>query len=262
LVCISSHSNPNRDLYGLYLSRLSECNCVSVYVLCRCRLPTSRSAPAVPNWTQFPPAGLAPSAPQIPNQALPTSGSFASPFTLPVPLASPLQTSAASLLAYPSVLLNASDHPAPVSAATSQPNMTLPQNSDTQLTQLSQPPPSLPLYTADTYGLMKGSFGKVFSWPQIPLTAVVSSSSGSMAARPLSEAAAVSDAAQSWQCGRPGVVDSVSDDGSSVESDPAAVVEDALLGELFFQQLQVQQQARVAPTCCVARPVFKLPCCV
>ena len=125
--------------------------------------------------------------------------------------------------------------------------MTLPQNSDTQLTQLSQPPPSLPLYTADTYGLMKGSFGKVFSWPQIPLTAVVSSSSGSMAARPLSEAAAVSDAAQSWQCGRPGVVDSVSDDGSSVESDPAAVVEDALLGELFFQQLQVQQQARVAP---------------
>lgn len=178
------------------------------------------------------------------------TGSFASPFTLPVPLAFPLQTSAASLLAHPSALLHASDHPAPMSAATSQPSSTLPQNSDIQLTQLSQPPPSLPLYTADTYGLMRGSFGQVFSWPQILWPAVVSSSSGSMTARPLSEAgalAAVSDAAQSWQCGRPGVVDSVSDDGSSVESDPAAVVEDALLGELFFQQLQVRQQARAAP---------------
>lgn len=136
--------------------------------------------------------------------------------------------------------------------------MALPQNSDIQLTQLSQPPPSLPLYTADTYGLMKG-FGQVSSWPQTPLIAVASSSSGSMAARPWSEAgppAAASIAAQSWQCGRPGGMNSVSDDGSSVESDPAAVVEDALLGELFFQQLQVDQQARVALAQCLARPVF------
>ena len=135
--------------------------------------------------------------------------------------------------------------------------MALPQNSDIQLTQLSQPPPSLPLYTADTYGLMRGSFGQVSSWPQIPLTAVVSSSSGSMAACPLfgaSPPAGASDAAQSWQRDRLG--DSVSDDGSSVESDPAAVVEDALLGELFFQQLQVDQQARVALAQCLARPVF------
>ena len=142
--------------------------------------------------------------------------------------------------------------------------MTLPQNSDIQLTQLSQPPPSLPLYTADTYGLMKG-FGQVSSWPQTPLTAVVSSSSGSVAARPWSEAgppAAASIAAQSWQCGRPGGMDSVSDDGSSVESDPAAVVEDALLGELFFQQLQVDQQARVALAQCLARPVIQVPCYV
>lgn len=245
LPAIQTHT---MNLYGLYLSRLSQCFCVSVHVLCQCRLPTSRSAPAVPSWTQFPPVSSAPSAPQIPNQALPISGSFASSFTLPVPLASPLQTSAASLLAHPSALLHASDHPAPMSAATSQPNVTLPQNSDIQLTQLSQPPPSLPLYTADTYGLMRGSFGQVSSWPQIPLTAVVSSSSGSMAACPLfgaSPPAGASDAAQSWQRDRLG--DSVSDDGSSVESDPAAVVEDALLGELFFQQLQVQQQARVAP---------------
>ncbi len=81
----------------------------------------------------------------------------------------------------------------------------------------------------------------------MPLTAVVSSCSGSMAARPLSEAgalAAASDATQSWQHDTLGVGDCESDDGSSVESDPAAVVEDALLGELFFQQLQVQQQAR------------------
>ena len=220
------------------------------YGLFPCRLPTSRSAPAVPNWAQFASVSSALSARQIPNQVLPVSESFASPFTLAVPLASPLQTSAASLLAYPSTLLNAIDHPAPTSAATSQPNLTLPQNSDTQLAQPSQPSPSLPLYTADTYGFMKGSFGQLSSWPQIPLTAVNSSSSGSVPARPLSEAgppAAASDAAQSWQCGRPEGVDSVSDDGSSVESDPAAVVEDALLGELFFQQLQVQQQARAAP---------------
>ena len=142
--------------------------------------------------------------------------------------------------------------------------MALPQNSDIQLTQLSQPPPSLPLYTADTYGLMKG-FGQVSSWPQTPLVAVASSSSGSMAARPLSEAgppAPVSDAAQSWQWGQPGGMDSVSHDGSSVESDPAAVVEDALLGELFFQQLQVDQQARVALAQCLARPVIQVPCYV
>ncbi|KAL0042381.1 hypothetical protein WJX77_010775 [Trebouxia sp. C0004] len=209
------------------------------------RLPTSRSAPAVPNWAQFAPVGSAPSAPQIPNQVLPISGRFASPFALPVPLAFPLQTSAASLFAYPSALLNAGDHAAPASAATSQPNLRLPQNSDTQLAQPSQPPPSLPLYTADTYGFMKRSLGQNFGWPQVPLTAVISSSLGSRAAHPLSEAgqpAAASHAPQSWQCGRPGGVDSMSDDGSSVESDPAAVVEDALLGELFFQQLQVQQQ--------------------
>ena len=42
------------------------------------------------------------------------------------------------------------------------------------------------------------------------------------------------------------LVDSALDDSESVDSDPAALVEDDLLGELFFQQLEAQHQVQTA----------------
>ena len=47
------------------------------------------------------------------------------------------------------------------------------------------------------------------------------------------------------------LVDSAVDDSTSVDSDPAALVEDALLGELFFQQLEAQCQVLIMtiPAC-------------
>ena len=49
-------------------------------------------------------------------------------------------------------------------------------------------------------------------------------------------------AEQSVMMGEFSLLDSAMDDATSEDSDPAALVEDALLGELFFQQLEAQCQ--------------------
>lgn len=103
-------------------------------------------------------------------------------------------------------------------------------------------PSSLPVYTADTYSLMKGSLGPVSTWPQLSATALSSLPLGLMPASLSSKGvpAVLDRAATSFGLGELGPLSGAGDDASSVDSDPAALVEDALLGELFFQQLQAQ----------------------
>ena len=61
-------------------------------------------------------------------------------------------------------------------------------------------------------------------------------------------------AEESVMMGEFSLVDSAIDDATSVDSDPAALVEDALLGELFFQQLEAQCQVLIMTT------LFQLVC--
>ena len=139
---------------------------------------------------------------------------------------------------HPSTLLSGSSHTVPLPAAASQDNSGLPHG--VQLAQPSLLPSRLPVYTADTYSLMKGSLGPVSTWPQLSATALSSLPAGLAPAYPSSKdvPAVIFRAATSTGLGELGTLSG--DDASSVDSDPAALVEDALLGELFFQQLQAK----------------------
>ena len=171
--------------------------------------------------------------------------------TNPTTLLSALHSPHAGPLMHPSVSLAAPHSPMLASAAANESMSTLLPGPSTRLAQPSLGATSLPLYTADAYSLMKGSYGHmVSSWPQLTMAAVSNSNADptstphfSAQTAPAKEATDVASVAQTMA--GVGLVDQGSDDASSEDSDPAALVEDALLGELFFQQLEAQQQVRL-----------------
>ena len=206
----------------------------------------------------------------------PAWGSFSSnqypgvPFPTQVPSSASYTFEGLKGLAHPSSPVVLPLHPVSTLTAAHQPGFGL--YSVTSALQLAGPsldagrPGSMPMHTADTYRLAKGSFGQLATWPQMP--AIVSDSRVQSGANgPTADvvpafttlSGAVKMAGVNSVGNSIGVVshangtvgnDSGSmgdgnDDASSVDSDPEALVEDALLGELFFHSLQEQHQVRV-----------------
>ena len=105
----------------------------------------------------------------------------------------------------------------------------------------NSPMHSLPLYTADSYSLKTGSLPVCSTWPLTSIPAVAPSATMPIAVLP--QLAGDPLQLDPKQCV---MSKACSDDGSSVDSDPAALVEDALLGELFFAQPEASQVQNIA----------------
>ena len=105
------------------------------------------------------------------------------------------------------------------------------------------PMPSTALYSADTYSVMTGSLPYCSSWPQ----KLIDTNSPNLA---MPQAGLPVGPDLHLGLGKLLRSRNSSDDGvSSIDSDPAALVEDALLGELFFAQTDACQVRPCAGSC-------------
>ena len=109
--------------------------------------------------------------------------------------------------------------------------------------------PDMPLYTADAYGLMTGSVPHCGTWPAEKHDGAALNSSMTLPG----DGGAIAIASPTTVGGCM-LVTSHSHDGSSVSSDPAALVEDALLGELFFPKPE-GREVRASNVACLAMSV-------
>ena len=96
---------------------------------------------------------------------------------------------------------------------------------------------SIPLYSADAYSFMTGSLPSCSTWPQQLTDITRPNPAMPQADLPLSVGPGLNLGLGKLPRSR----NSSDDDGSSINSDPAALVEDALLGELFFAQPEACQ---------------------
>lgn len=191
-----------------------------------------------------------PVQPQIP--PLPTQPGLSNQYPFPSALSPPSLGHPGSLPA-PSTILH---HPAYVPASQSAVPVTDPSHpwslhrlGFAGMSSQGQPLPghlekpwnvpmhSLPIFTADSYSLMTGSLPQCSTWPTSLSAPAVATSV------PVPTATLPQLAVDPLELDpRQRVMNNAcSDDESSVDSDPAALVEDALLGELFFAQLEASQ---------------------
>ena len=97
------------------------------------------------------------------------------------------------------------------------------------------PMPSIPLYSADAYSVMTNSLPYCSTWPQ-----KLTDTARLQLATPQAASSLPDGPGLHIGLGKP-LRSHIGSDGSSVDSDPAALVEDALLGELFFAQSEACQ---------------------
>lgn len=223
--------------------------------------PSTQSLPAV---SVHPPTSHFPQT-----QPLPSSHPYLSPPTLdPIGLAPLGHSAGPSMLCPQSTLLPLVlpvtspceiVHPVEVACLGNR-AYTIPGQSG-QASQLASlglydtaPVHGMPLYSADAYALMAGSFPQCTTWPRELTHAIDSKATRLNLAKPQATTLPLpAGAALHLGASRLGLSHAGSDeDVSSVDSDPAALVEDALLGELFFAQPEACQVShRQQQTCCV-----------
>ena len=120
----------------------------------------------------------------------------------------------------------------------SKPGFTPGQLSASQRLHDTASMPSMPLYSADAYGVLTGSLPYCPNWPQN----LTDTTWGSSLAKPKAAVPLPAGTDLKLDLGKPLRSHSGTDDDlSSVDSDPATLVEDALLGELFFAQPEACQ---------------------
>lgn len=248
VVCRSDSSNRASMLHNSLPPLLSSCLPAQSLPACIVQPPAPHFSQTQPLLSSHPhlfqptltPTGLAPHFHPAPPSILSPHSSLLPPLSSATPLSDTIYN------------LDVARVGSKACSAPAQTDLT--SQSASQRLHDTAPMPRMPLYSADAYSAIAGSFPRCSTWPQESANAIKAHTTWLGLAEPPATLPMPGDTA--LQLGACKLVErhaiGSEEDASSIDSDPAALVEDALLGELFFAQTeacQVTQATTDVVTC-------------